>query len=187
MSARKISGINLLPKDSFEESHLGKFLCWSLITGRMIVVLTEFVVILAFGSRFWFDKQLNDLGEVVEQKRMVVRSFAEIETQMRDVLAKEAPVVNYLENNLGLESIVEDLIQATPSDVIYELISVTRESVSLKGKTQTESGFAGLLANLNKLEIVSGINIGETKFSQRDGLIEFQVTVKLKTAKEKTK
>jgi Tfp pilus assembly protein PilN len=180
MSARKVSGINLLPKDSFEESHLGRFLRWSLITGRAIVVLTEFVVILAFGSRFWFDKKLNDLGEVVGQKQMVVKSFAEIELQMRDVLARETPVVNFLEKNLGIESVFSDLVKSTPADVIFETMSLSASGINLKGKAQSESGFAGLLANLNKLERVESISVGETKFSQREGMVEFQITVKFK-------
>jgi Tfp pilus assembly protein PilN len=182
MSARKLSGINLLPKDSFEESGLGQFLRWSLVTGRAIVVLTEFVVILAFGSRFWFDKTLNDLVEVVDQKQMVVKSFAEIESQMREVLAKETPVVGYLESNLGIESVFNDLIKATPTDVTFEQMSFSAGNINLKGKAQSESGFAGLLANLNNLEKIESLSIGETKFSQREGLVEFQISAKLKTA-----
>jgi len=53
--------VNLLPKDNFEFSLVGKFLRWALTAGRVMVVLTEFVVILAFGSRFWLDKEMNDL------------------------------------------------------------------------------------------------------------------------------
>src|SRR3989344_7346869 len=104
MPAAKLAKINLLPKDSFDFSTLGKFLRWSLTTGRVLVVLTEFVVILAFGSRFYFDKRLNDLVEEIVQKQAVVDSYAEIEKTTRDILTKQEVVNSYLANNLRISA-----------------------------------------------------------------------------------
>ena len=105
--------INLLPKDSFEGSNLGKTLKWLLIGGRTIVVLTEFGVILAFVSRFWYDKQLNDLNDQITQKQAVVRSFTEVENKMRDVLAREEIVGKFLKENLDTNGIIESLVTSS--------------------------------------------------------------------------
>ncbi|MGB9637644.1 MAG: PilN domain-containing protein [Microgenomates group bacterium] len=66
--------INLLPKDSFENSDLGKLLSWATNVGRWIVVLTEFVVVCAFLSRFYFDTKLANLFDEVKQKQAIVDS-----------------------------------------------------------------------------------------------------------------
>jgi len=185
MSAQALKGINLLPKDSFEGSGLGRFLQWSLSAGRAIVVLTELVVILAFGSRFWFDKTLNDLVEVIDQKQALVRSYREVENQMREVLAREAPVAIYLEKNLEIDKVMADLIKATPVDIVYEQMSIAKTGLAVKGKAQSEMSLAGLIANLSQIERVKELAIGETKFSQRDGRVEFELTASFKNTETK--
>ena len=180
MSARGIKGINLLPKDSFEESDLGRFLRWALVTGRAVVVITELVVILAFGSRFWFDKALNDLMEVIDQKQVLVQSYQTVEEQMRQVLAREVPVATAIEKNLEIESILAELVRATPADVNFNKMNLSATSLSLTGQSNSEEGLAALLANLNKIEKIKKLSIGETKFSQRNGKVEFDLTASFK-------
>jgi len=185
MSARGIKGINLLPKDSFEESNLGRFLRWALISGRAVVVITELVVILAFGSRFWFDKTLNDLMEIIDQKQTLVQSYRAVEDQMRQVLAREFPITAALEKNLEIESVLTQLIRATPTDVNFNKMNLSTTNLSLSGQSNSEEGLAALLANLNKIEKIKRLSMGETKFSQRDGKIEFDLNASFKDEEKK--
>jgi Tfp pilus assembly protein PilN len=180
MSARRIKGINLLPKDSFEESDLGQFLRWALVTGRAVVVITELVVILAFASRFWFDKTLNDLMEVIDQKQALVQSYRTVEEQMRQVLIREAPITMALENNLEIETTLAQLVRATPIEVNFTKMNLSITGLSLAGQSSSEEGLAAFLSNLNKIEKVKKLSMGEIKFSQRDGKIEFDLTASFK-------
>ena len=52
MSARK-EEINLLPQKGFEATTAGRILAWILSTFRIIVIITELLVMVAFLSRFW--------------------------------------------------------------------------------------------------------------------------------------
>ncbi|EKD58009.1 MAG: hypothetical protein ACD_57C00048G0004 [uncultured bacterium] len=171
--------INLLPKDSFEGSNLGKTLKWLLIGGRTIVVLTEFGVILAFVSRFWYDKQLNDLNDQITQKQAVVRSFTEVENKMRDVLAREEIVGKFLKENLDTNGIIESLVTSSPVDVSFDQIGINKNGMQLSGQAKSESSFAGFLGNLSKNPRIKNINLGETKFSQKTGTIGFKISTNL--------
>lgn len=177
MPATKLGRINLLPKNSFEFSGLGKLLKWALTTGRALVVLTEFVVILAFGSRFYYDKKLNDLIEVIDQKQAVVESYAEIENRMRDILARQKTVTNFSTANLAINDRFGQIRRITPPDVTYSEISIDEKGFNLVGTAGSEGGLANLLVGVNNVPNLSGVSIGGVEYDQRKGIINFKILV----------
>ena len=179
MPAAKLAKINLLPKDSFEFSSLGKFLKWSLTTGRVLVVLTEFVVILAFGSRFYFDKRLNDLIEEIDAKQAVVDSYAEIEKTTRDILTRQKVVDSYLTNNLRISDRINQIRRATPQDVTFDDIAIGENGLSLSGTANSESGLANLIAGINQIPDVESVTVAGIDFDQRQGNIKFKISVSI--------
>ncbi len=82
MAARK-STIELLPQENWEKGTFGRLLKWALTVGRYIVIITELIVILAFLSRFKFDRDLTDLNEKVKQQQAIVQSSAQFEQKFR--------------------------------------------------------------------------------------------------------
>ena len=184
MPARSfLSKVNLLPKDNFEFSFVGKFLRWSLTAGRVMVVLVEFVVILAFGSRFWFDKKLNDLREVIDQKEMVVISYAETEAEMRKVLARQEPVEGYLENNLDLAKRVNDLNYFLPEGVTLTEMKMEKEKVSLVGVAGSEETFSRTIRAMAQMEDAYQTEVKGLEFDQKRGGVNFEIVNYLKEKK----
>lgn len=177
---RSFFQINLLPKDSFEFSPLGKFLKWAMTSGRVMVVLTEFVVLLSFGSRFYFDKKLNDLSETIDQKLAQIDSYSEIEAQMRSVLAKQEPIENYLEKNINFESKYNALSKITPIGVKFEKVFFDQTTLKLTGKADTELGFAQMLQNLKSMDSLSYLNIKDTTFDQSSKAVAFTIQANYK-------
>lgn len=177
---RSFLQINLLPKNSFEFSTLGKFLSWAMTSGRVMVVLTEFVVLLSFGSRFYFDKKLNDLTEVIDQKLAQIVSYSEIETQMRSLLAKQQPVSDFLSKNIKFSQKYDDLARNIPFGVKMEKIYFDQNTMRLTGKADTEYGFALLLSNLKNMNTLSYLNIKDTTFDQNTKSVMFTITANFK-------
>lgn len=172
--------VNLLPKDNFEFSFVGKFLRWALTAGRIMVVLTEFVVILAFASRFWFDKELNDLREVIDQKEMVVNSYAETEAEMRRILARQEPVKDYLENNLEMITRVDDLKYFLPEGVILTEMKIEKERISLVGVAGSEETFSRTIRAMAQMEGAYQTEVKELEFDQKKGGVNFKIVNYLK-------
>jgi hypothetical protein len=174
MSAR-FSRINLLPHDSFEYSVVGKFLRWALTIGRALVILTEFIVILAFGSRFYYDKKLNDLMETIDQKQAVVESYAEIEKKARDILERQKIISLYLKTNLGVSGVFSSIQKITPPDVSYSQISLNETGINIVGTAGSETGFNKALAGVGTIKGIKEITVGAVDFDQRLGLINFKI------------
>jgi len=145
-----------------------------------MVVLTEFVVLLAFGSRFYFDKKLNDLTETIDQKFAQIEAYSDIEAQMRTVLAKQQPVTDYLTKNIMFSDRYDDLLRSVPAGVKMEKVYLDQNSMRLTGKAETETGFAKLLGSLKSMPTLSYMNIKDTTFDQSSKAVSFTIQANFK-------
>ena len=80
--------INLLPKDPFLESPLGKILQWALSAGRYLVIVTELVVVISFATRFSLDRRVTDLNSAIHQKQIIIQSYGDLEERVLTVQKK---------------------------------------------------------------------------------------------------
>ncbi len=168
-----LSHINLLPKDSFEFSAAGKILKWTTTVGRVLVVMTEFVVILAFASRFYFDKKLNDLSENIDGKLAVIQSYAETETKMRDILARQNVISGYVSKKLDISNKFTNLSRQIPPGITLDSLNIKEKDVSLKGNASSETAFAQFLLSLKKDPLLKKISLGNTSYDQSTGSVKF--------------
>lgn len=179
-TAHGVSSINLLPRTSFEFSTIGKALKWATTVGRVLVVMTEFVVLLAFASRFYFDKKLDDLGEVLTQKEAQIAAYADVEAEMRKVLAKQQLVETLQGGGLGFASRVDSLTQILPSGTVLDSLSLDKSGLAINGKAQSEYGFAQLISGVKKMSGVAMINMTDTSFDQTTGGVKFSIKISFK-------
>jgi Tfp pilus assembly protein PilO len=176
-TAQGVSGINLLPKDSFEFSTLGKALKWATTVGRVLVVLTEFVVLLAFASRFYFDKKLDDLNTTITQKQAQIEAYSQIETDIRKILAKQQPVKLQQTGSLSFKTRIDELTRILPAGTVLDSLTLGNGALAISGKAQSEYGFAQFLSGLKKLPKVKGINMNDTSFDQTSGGVKFSIQI----------
>jgi hypothetical protein len=80
--------INLLPQEEFESSIIGRILRWAMGTFRIIVIITEIIVMGAFLSRFWLDAQNSTLSDGIKIKSSQIQSLADIEKEFRNIQSK---------------------------------------------------------------------------------------------------
>lgn len=183
MPARKFIKVNLLPKDAFETSFLGKFLKWSLTAGRVMVVLTEFVVILAFASRFWFDKELNDLREANDSKQVVIKSYVDTENQMRTVLARQTAVDAFLSEKLEIDLGLDKLKLLLPNGTVLNQVSFLPGGVGIAGITGSEQALVQTINAMKSYQDVESVEIKKLEFDQKKGGVSFEIISQFKTRK----
>src|SRR3989304_5055627 len=81
---KKEEQINLLPEKGFEQTTTGRILTWILSSFRIIVIVTEIIVMIAFLSRFWLDAQNTDLTEELQQKQAVLSASKAFDAEFKD-------------------------------------------------------------------------------------------------------
>lgn len=182
MAAKK--KINLLPRDQFEFSATGKLVQWAVSVGRWIVVVTEFVVICAFLSRFYFDTQLANLFDEVNQKRAIVASAATFEEGFRQTQDKIKIIKGLLAEEKKPSEIVIEISQSLPSDVTLTQINLEEQSLSLNGYALSDSGLRVFLSALVKHPQFTQVTLTDVS-SRKEGLpgIAFNISAIYQKAK----
>lgn len=139
--------VNLLPKDPFLISPVGKLLQWALSVGRYLVVFTELVVIISFASRFTIDRQITDLNLALLQKETVVDSYGDLEQNVRDLQTK---VENYrqVSQQDNVTDVFPVLTAVTPPDIVLSDLQMRPGRVTLSGTTLSNVSLGILINNL---------------------------------------
>lgn len=140
--------VNLLPRDEFEISPVGKFIKWAVNVGRWIVVLTEFVVICAFLSRFYFDTKLANLFDDIKQKQAIVDSALPFEERFRLVQEKIKIVKSLLAEEKHSSTLFTEVTQLLPFDVFLTEMGVREGRLVLKGYFLSEKSLKVFLSSL---------------------------------------
>lgn len=150
MSAPKVKKVNLLIREGFEYTTLGKTLSWLLSAGRTIVILTELVVIIAFLSRFWLDKNLTDLIEQNNRKKTQIQASESFEKEFRSAQDRLIAYQSLNSNRISPNLLLKDFSSHLPADVVLSEYALSKNKLNIKGTALSEAGLAGLLKALEE-------------------------------------
>jgi len=178
---RKKEEINLLPEKGFESTTTGRILAWILTTFRVIVIVTEIIVMIAFLSRFWLDAQNSDLNEQIQQKQAVLSASLNFERQFK-LTQKRLNIFNILTSSKeDYPAYMKSVSESVPSDVILTEIILTPKTIELSGFTPNEKSIQQLSANLNSRNNFSGFSVSKINSNlENSSLLDFKIKGKLK-------
>jgi len=160
--------INLLPKDTFEQSPTGKFLKWAISAGRWIVVFTDLVVICAFLSRFYFDTKLAELYDEIKQSQAIIEATSDFEESFRQLQDRLNLIKVLSKNKFKGEEKSTFITSALPPDVSLSNFSISSGEINLSGVALTQTGMSVLLSNLLSSPQISKINISKLIFGSKE-------------------
>lgn len=165
MSKKVAFNINLLPKDPFFNTVLGKTLKWALSVGRYIVIFTELIVIVSFITRFSLDRQVTDLNQSIDQKKNIIESYGDLENRIRHYQAL-LEQHQQIEQQHNLVAIFPELSRITPLDVQLESLSINPNGVTLAGTTLSQNSLTLLITNMQLSSLFQSINVGKIEADQ---------------------
>lgn len=173
----KNKSINLLPQEEFDTSIIGRTLKWAMGTFRIIVIVTEIIVMAAFLSRFWLDAQNSDLNNAIKIKSAQIAAQADMEKEFRSVRAK-LDIVEQLGGSASYSERVNEVASKIPPDIILTSISILDSSALVKGISSSELGIAQFIANLKADPSFTNIELGQMNSSESNlAQIVFSVKV----------
>lgn len=139
--------INLVPKDPFFQTTLGRTLQWSLSVGRYIVMFTELIVVLSFATRFYLDRQVTDLNQAIYRSQSVVESYGNFEREFREVQAK-IDSYQQIEQKENIVDTFPALSQVIPDGVELTELAIYPDKVTLTGTVLSQRSLNLLINNL---------------------------------------
>ncbi len=176
--------INLVPKDPFFTTTLGRTMQWALTAGRYIVIFTEIIVILSFAARFTLDRQVSDLNKKLLSNQAIISSYGDLEKKFR---LAQAQIAEYdkLNQTSNLTEVFANLTTVVPPDVIIDELVINPSTISVKGSTYSQNSFNTLINNLQISPSFLNVAVGsiEAKDSNSTGLL-FTITADTKVVKQ---
>lgn len=162
--------INLIPKDPFFETILGKTLRWALSVGRYIVVFTELMVILSFVARFTLDRQLTNLNDSIHQKEVTIESYGDLEKNVRLAQAK-SDQYQQIEQQANIVDIFPALTEITPANIKLDQLTINTGKISVTGSTTSQQALNTFINNFQLSPNFFNINVSniEAGNSQEPG------------------
>ncbi len=180
--------INLLPKDSFEESNLGKFLKWAISIGRWVVVFTDLIVICAFLSRFYFDTRLDSLHDDIKESQAIVEATSGFENSFRLLQERLKLIKVFSQTKTEGRQKIDLLAQILPNDIVLTSVSFSESKAEVSGTAASQAGMEVFVKNLLALPQIK--NLSFTQFSQKDkgqgNVITFSFSADWKAASPKS-
>ncbi|MBI2103879.1 PilN domain-containing protein [Candidatus Woesebacteria bacterium] len=176
-ASQKKQLINLLPQEEFAGSTLGRIIAWVLSTFRVIVVITEVVVMAAFLSRFYLDARMTDLNDEVKQKNAVLGAFTDFEEGFRDIQEKIKIASQLISEEQKAESYLQDISSATPGEINLSSYSVVANELIVKASSPTEFAISQFMANIKANDKFDKIELTQLSSNEAADQLTFSLNV----------
>jgi Tfp pilus assembly protein PilN len=172
--------LNLLPKDPFLSTPIGRLLQWALSVGRYLVIFTEAVVIMSFATRFTLDRRITDLNGTIFQQRSIIDSYGDLEQQVR---ATQKKIDTYLqiEQQDNLAEVFPALTEITPQDVKLEELNIQPGTVLFSGTARSNISLNLLINNIQLSPRFSDVFVEKIETgSSKDPGFHFRIRANVK-------
>lgn len=163
----KSKSINLLPQEEFDASLVGRVLKWAMGTFRIIVIVTEMIVMAAFLSRFWLDAQNSDLSDAIAIKSAQISAQADFEKQFRDIQRK-LNIFSALDSFSKPTDKLNLVASKIPPDISLSKISIGDSSIEIRGLANSEIGIAQFISNLENEKSFKKVALGSLGTSENN-------------------
>lgn len=160
------------------------FFRWLIKTGRVIVVVTELVALVALLYRFILDRQIIDLHDQIRQEREFLKVRSKEEGGYRKIQAKLSSIETLPKDSFNQIEQIKFLIDVMKSTRDLGLtdthFTIGRNSLSVGGRSPSVFILNSYLDYLKHLDQVLAIILDEV--ANQQGSIRFRISVELNSA-----
>jgi len=166
--------ISLLPEEEKIDSLTARALHWLSTVGRVIIIFTELLVISAFVSRFWLDRKNSDLSEIIRQRKAILKTTQQFETELALVQRKVEVVKKTIDTQPAYDRKITALTRSTPPEISYQLLSLAHDSeknrltASISFYAYTENSLVDFISNLAVNPEVASLEIKSITKPKKD-------------------
>jgi len=177
--------ISLLPDESNNNSFSARVIRYLTTVGRYIIVFTELIVISAFISRFWLDRQNSDLSESLRQQKAILESTSEFEKEYTSLQGRLKYISDNYKNQPNYIENIKAIVSSVSPDVFFQKLSVNPDDAILSLYSYQEDSLVSTIVNMSLNPNFSAIDIRKIEKKSKDSkyFVDLLLTFKPKSAK----
>lgn len=185
--------ISLLPESENPNSFGVHFFNWVTTIGRGTIILTEFIVILAFISRFWLDRKNSDLSEISRQKQSILESVIPFESEFIKLQQRLTYIKDFYSSQPEYDKQINALVTSTPEDLFFEKLSISKNEESKLVTIDTsliaykEESIVSFITNLMLNSNIDQVNVNKIEKKEKYNQYSISLTLFFKPVKANIK
>ncbi|HBP51532.1 MAG: hypothetical protein US68_C0010G0058 [Candidatus Shapirobacteria bacterium GW2011_GWE1_38_10] len=166
--------ISLLPSEENNNSFLGRFLRWITSVGRVVIIFTELIVILAFLSRFWLDRKNSDLSEILRQQKAILASTKEFEDDYTSLQSRLRHIKKFYASEPNYVYNLNSLIQSLPSGIYFQNFNIKSDektsqiSATVELYSFQEDAIVNFITNLKLNPDIDSVQVQKIEKKTKD-------------------
>lgn len=178
--------ISLLPNEEDNNSFIARFLKWITTVGRVIIIFTELIVILAFLSRFWLDRKNSDLSEVLRQQKAILSSTKEFEDDYLSLQQRLIYIKNFYKNQPKYSENITTLIQSLPSNIYFQNFNLSNNektsqtSAKIDLYSYQEDAIVNFITNLKLNPDIDDVEVQKIEKKTKDSKYYLSIALTFK-------
>lgn len=156
-----------------------KFINWALTVGRLIVILTEIIAIIAFVYRFSLDEKLVELHSAIKQKQNIVSVLKTDEDKYRNLQDRIALATTFSAKGSKTSKTIVDIASLIPSQVMINDLILNKDRVNIGVNVISVSSLANFIDPLKNYTGIKSISVDNIENKPSIGL-SVDITAMLK-------
>lgn len=149
---------------------LDKFMNWALTVGRLIVIITEVLALLAFVYRFSLDEKLVDLHSAIKQKQTLISLLKQDENKYRNLQDRISLASASSEKSTKINKIIRSVIGFVPSGITMNDLTINKDKINMSVGVVSISLLTDFINSLKNYPQIKSISIDNIENKPSVGL-----------------
>ncbi len=175
-----VPSINLLPKKG--ESFFTHFFNWTISIGRLLIILTEFVALATFLSRFSLDMQIVDLHDKIKRDAAMLTQMKPAEENFRNLHTRLELIEKYKTLGSRTPTLFTDIANLGRGNITFKNLTVGPDTVKIEAQAISSSALSQFTASLKNQPSVTSVSIDKVENETSKGMITVSITATLEKA-----
>ncbi len=147
-----------------------RFMNWALTIGRLIVIITEVVAVIAFIYRFSLDEKIVELHSTIKQKQNIVSVLKNDENTYRNLQDRIALAANFSTASLKSNQIITDIANLIPNQVRINNLNLNKDRINISANVISVFPLANFIDLLKSYHGIKSISIDNIENKPSVGL-----------------
>lgn len=182
---QKDAGITINLVKNRGETFLDRFIVWALNVGRVVVILTEGIALVAFIYRFSLDQQLVDLHNRIGQEQAILKLLANNEKNYRSVQERLSLSQQIITQSAATSNLFQTIIGYVPSTINITNVTFASDNIRFDLSASSIDPITSLVNKLKANPAISSVSIDKIDNRTATSTLSVTITALIKSGKIK--
>jgi Tfp pilus assembly protein PilN len=175
--AKNFTSINLL--NNSKNGFLERAMNWALTVGRVLIIATELIALIAFLYRFGLDQQLIDLHTKIKQEQQIVQLQKQNEDAYRN-LQDRLVIASLASSTSGKNvKIIKDIIGFAPIGMTFTNFTFSGSNLTLQANVNSVTALSIFISSLKSYPQIESVSLDKIENKTSSAAITITINVSL--------